>query len=441
VHIVAVGLNHRTAAVEVRERLAVPDSALPEWLEGLRRQPGVLGCLLLSTCNRTEVYASLTAREEGLRSLLHFLAARAGLEMPLLKKYLYILHGNDAVRHLFRVAAGLDSMILGETQILGQVRRAYQVACDGGATDPLLNTLCRHAIGAGKRVRTETGIDQHPVSVSYAAVELAKKILGGLEGRLVLIIGAGKMGELTARYLVENGVAGVIVSNRSFDRACELAERFGGTAVRFDVLLDYLPRADIVISGTAATHYVIRYPEMARAVALRGGAPIFLIDIAVPRDIDPEVKNLPGVVLYDIDDLHKVVDHNLAVRRRAAAAGEIIVEEEAARFMTWYRTLAVVPTITALRRWADEIKESEVRRALNRLGNPSEREANVIRALAHGIVNKLLDRPVRCLKEKAAGADAKALVEVVHELFDLDPGRDAQEMDEGVRGNCRRHQG
>lgn len=265
--VISIGVNHKTAPVEIREKLSFSDNSLPEALAKLLDQPVVLGCVIISTCNRTEIYAHVTDAESGIETIRSFLQHKSGVEAAMIKKYTYAFTQHNTARHLFRVAAGLDSMLLGETQILGQVRTAYQLAQKHNATDKVINTLFKHAITVGKRARSETGIDQHAVSISYAAVELAKQIFHDLTGRSVLVIGAGKMSELTAKHLVANGVSGVIVSNRSYDRAECLARQFGGRAVKFNELHHYLEAADIVISCTAATHYVVRASEVRGVLA------------------------------------------------------------------------------------------------------------------------------------------------------------------------------
>jgi len=417
--IVVAGVNHRTAPVAVREKLSFSGSSLKEALSRLKASPVIDGCVVLSTCNRTEIYAAPLELDEGLNAIWAFLSRWSGASISEVKNYTYVHSLYDTIRHLFRVAAGLDSMLLGETQILGQVRDAYRSACDCGATNRVLNTLFQQAITVGKRVRTETGIDRNAVSISYAAVELARQNLGSLDGRSVLIIGAGKMSGLTAGYLVANGVSGVIVSNRSYDRAAELAAQFNGRAVRFDELYKYMEKADIVISCTAASHCVVRAGELARVMEQRRGRKIMLVDIAVPRDIEPEAGRLDGVSLFDIDDLKNVVDQNLEERRQAAFQAEEIIEEELAEFMQWLSTQFVVPTIAALKKWGEEIKEAELRRALNRLGEMSEHDRKVICSLAGAIVNRILHVPVAQLKSYALTSEGHLYTEVLQNLFNL----------------------
>lgn len=417
--VVVVGVNHKTAPVEVRERLSFSEHSLRESFTLLRSYPGIDGCVILSTCNRTEIYAAVTAMEEGIHFISDFLSQKSGAGISDINKFTYSYGTQDTIRHLLRVASGLDSMLLGETQILGQVRAAYQLAQTHGVTNKEINTLFKHAITTGKRVRTETGIDQHAVSISYAAVELARQIFGNLNGRSVMVVGAGKMSELTAKHLVANGVSGVIVSNRSYDRAVNLAEQFDGKAVRFNQLFHYMEDADIIISCTAASHYVVRLSDVSEVMRRRNGRQIMIVDIAVPRDIDPAVGNLPGVALYDVDDLQNVVDSNLAERRRAATLADAIIEEEVVEFVRWIGTQFVVPTIAALKKRGEEVKQKELRRAINRLGELSEHDRKVISSLANSIVNQLLHDPVTQLKANALKPEGQLYSEAAKTLFQL----------------------
>lgn len=422
--IAVVGLNHRTAPVQVREKLAFTGNALKAGLERLKSYPVIEGCAILSTCNRTEIYAAMIEMNEGLNAIWEFLSFSSGVDISEIKNYTYCHTLYDTIRHLFRVVAGLDSMMLGETQILGQVKECFQEAAEYEASNRVLNILFQLALTVGKRVRNETGIDQSAVSISYAAVELAKQHLEGLENRLVMIVGAGKMSELAARYLVANGVSGVIVSNRSLERAVSLAEQFQGKAVKFSELDQYLETADIVISCTAASHYVIRYEDVRRVMAGKPDKKLFMIDIAVPRDIEPEVQNIEGVTLYDIDDLKNVIDRNIAERKKAAVKAEGIIEEELDRFMKWHGTQFVVPTIASLKKWGEEIKQKELRRALNRLGEISDHDRKVVSSLANSIVNQILHVPVNQLKNYALTAEGHLYTEIMQNLFNLDvPGQ------------------
>ncbi|KYH33141.1 glutamyl-tRNA reductase [Neomoorella mulderi] len=418
--VVAAGLNHRTAPVEIREQLAFARHGLPAALEQLRAVAGVEGCVILSTCNRTEIYVACQQEETGIRAGKNFLGQSCRMDPKNLEGYLYTLNTRHTVRHLFRVAAGLDSMILGEDQVLAQVAEAYEIARETGTTNNILNTLWQQAITVGKRVRTETRIDRNTVSISYAAVELARQVFhGNLEGRTVLVIGAGKMSTLAARYLKDKGVTTVLVSNRSYDRAVALAFKIGGQAVRLDALEDYLSRADIVISCTAASHYILHREQVARARAARPDSPLMLIDIAVPRDIEPSAGDLPGVKLYDIDDLQQVVLANLEERQHAARQAEGIITAEVEAFFRWLGSLYVVPTIIALKEKAEAIKQAELERACNRLGELTPRQQKIIGSLANSIVNQLLHDAVVNLKKAALTPRGHLYAEALHELFNL----------------------
>ncbi len=427
--IAVVGLNHRTAPVEVREKLTFPGHNLKGALRRLKSYPVIEGCVILSTCNRTEIYAATLEMDEGINAIWDFLSRWSGVNKSEIKNFTYCHTLYDMIRHTFRVASGLDSMLLGETQILGQLRSAYLDAVEYEATNRVINTLFQLALTVGKRVRTETGIDRNAVSISYAAVELAKQHLGDLNTRQVLIVGAGKMSELTARHLVDNGISGVIVSNRSFDRAEALAAQFGGRAVNFDELYKYMESADIVISCTAASHNVIKTKEMQQVMDRRKGRKIFMIDIAVPRDIEAEVGELGGVTLYDIDDLKSVVDHNLTERRHAANKAEQIIEEELEKFMKWHGTQYAIPTVTALKNWGEEIKQKELQRALNRLGELSEHDQKVVSSLANSIVNQMLHVPINQLKKYALTVEGHLYTEIMQNLFELDvPGQKSKKV-------------
>lgn len=424
--LVMVGVNHRAADVEVRERVAIGPAALPAALAALRRHAAE--GLILSTCNRTEVYGIVGHVGSGERELRRFLAEFHGLDADTLGRSLIAADGRDAARHLCAVAAGLDSMALGEAQILGQVRAAYLAALHHGTLGPVLGALGRHALAAGKRARSETAIGRHAVTIPYAAVELARSVLGGLEGRTVLVIGAGEMAELALRSLLEYGCGSALVINRTLARARELAERRGGEALPWSALREAVARADVVISSTGAGRHVVT-PELVAAGA-RAGRLLCLIDIAVPRDVAPSVRDLPGVALYDIDDLAATCAANSARRAAAAAAAQAIVDEEADRFMAWWRAREVVPTIQALRERAEQIREQELRRALARLPGLSERDRQVVAALASALVGKLLHQPTVYLKQSE---DALGQAHIVRRLFDLpEPAADTAPLVDGA---------
>ena len=423
---VAIGLNHRSAPVEIREKMSFHPSQMEDVLRKLKSYPGLEGVVILSTCNRTEVYAATTEVEVGTHSIKKFLASHHGIEENVLDHYLYVHTLYDAVRHLFRVVSGLDSMVRGETQILGQVNNAYQVANNASVTNKSINVFFQTALAVGKRVRTDTLIDQHPVSISYTAVELAKQHFGELQGKGILIMGAGEMSTLTVKHLVAAGASTVLVSNRSYEKAVKLAAECCGQAVRFDDMDQHLEAVDIVISATASKHFVLLPERMQEVMTNRQGRPILLIDIAVPRDIHPDIGEIPQITLFDIDDLREVVDRHHQERELAAVNAEKIIEEEMLLFKKWHNSLFVVPTILALQQKGQKIKDAQVERALEHLGALSPKQEKVIRSMANSIVNHLLHKPITNLKEYATTSQGHLYTEILQNLFDLDVGEEAK---------------
>jgi len=419
-HLTLVGLSHKTAPIEIREKLTFPAHRQADALGLLCSGEQVAEAVILSTCNRTEIYAVTASEDDGVDAVIDFMAEYHELDRHELVRYLYIVRGEAVVKHLFRVVASLDSMVIGEAQILGQVKEAYEHSFDNGACGRAFNRLFRQSFEVGKRVRTETEIGENAVSISYAAVELARKVFDSLEGRTILVLGAGKMSELTAKHLVSNGVKAVLVANRTYERAVELAEKFEGQAIRYDELFDRMSEADIVISSTAAQHYVITRDEVAGTLKSRGRRPLFLIDIAVPRDIDPTVNELSNVFVYDIDDLNGVVESNLEERMREAKRAEAIIEDEISVFLGWLESLEVVPTIAAIRGKADIIREAELEKAMKRLGGLSDKERQTVEALTCSIVNKMLHGPTARLKQAAGTKEGFAVVESARRLYGLD---------------------
>lgn len=424
--LVVVGLSYRTAPLDVREKLAFPEDAIAGALRDLNTLPCIGEALIVSTCNRVELYAatragvglatSSTAAAGELRS---FLATSRGVAAERISAHLYDRSGPAAVKHIFRVASSLDSLVVGESQILGQLKNAYGLATQHGCVGPLLGRCLERAFGVAKRVRTETEIARGSANVSSVAVELAKKIFGDLAGRLVLVVGAGKMSDLAARHLRADGAAEILVTNRSPERAEELARKVDGQARPFAELEQLLGLADIVISSTGSRDPVIGRDLMKRVVKARRHRPIFLIDIAVPRDVEPEVAKLDGVYLFDIDDLERVVAENLKERHKEADAAERIVEAEAAQFLAWLRAQGVVPTIKELRERFGQVARGEVERTLASIGGQlDERGQKSVRAMADAIVNKLLHTPLTTLKQGDA-EEAEALVAATRRLFAL----------------------
>jgi glutamyl-tRNA reductase len=431
-----VGLSHKTAPIEIREKLTFPAAGMGEALAALTASDAVAEALILSTCNRTEVYA-LGADDRCADAVVDFLCSGGGVERHELLGYLYESRGQDAVRHLFRVVSSLDSMVVGEAQILHQVKEAYDLACEAGAARRVFHKLFRQSFAVGKRVRTETAIGEAAVSISYAAVELAKKVFDTLEGRTILVVGAGKMSELTAKNLVSQGVRQVLVANRTYERAVELAERFEGVPIPYEDLFERMSEADIVISSTAAPGYVIGKAEVAGAMKGRR-APLFLIDIAVPRDVDPAVNELPNAFVYDIDDLNGVVASNLEERMREAERAEVIIDEELRVFESWLETLEVVPTIAAIRAEAERVRAEEYAKALKRLGTLSEADRATVEALSQAIVNKMLHGPTARLREAAGEADGYEYVDTARRLYGLDAERERPARAQGLRSLLRR---
>jgi glutamyl-tRNA reductase len=420
-NIIVVGLSHKTAPVEVREKLAVPESRMGEALTRLNGYAGIRESLLLSTCNRVEVYAVVEEAEAGHTRVQEFLAdSHLALSSEQLTPHLYWHTDERAIAHLFRVASSLDSMIVGEPQIVGQLKEAYALSLTHKASGVILNKLVKKALSVAKRVRTETKIAETAVSVSYAAVELAKKIFSNLSEKTVLLVGAGEMAKLAARNLMSHGVHRTLITTRDSHSALDLAKRFNGAPIAFDEFRGEMAEADIVLCSTGASHYVIRAEDVQRAVRERMNRPIFLIDISVPRNIDPAVKDIDNAFLFDIDDLELRVERNREERRREAAHAERMVEEEVAVMLQWLKTLEVTPTIVALRRRAEEIKDTELNKVLARLNEMSAQDRQAIENLAAAIVNKLLHGPLMTLKAEAESSNAALFVEAARRFFALD---------------------
>jgi glutamyl-tRNA reductase len=426
----ALGISHKTAPLALRERLALPEGRAASVLRELVAHPEIHEAVAISTCNRTELYLVASDPVEAENGALAALSRQAGIPPTELLRSLYSPRGMDAVRHLFGVAAGLDSMIVGEAEVQGQVKRAYELALVEGVTGPITNRLFRDALGAGKRARTETAIGRARVSVSSVAVELARGILGELASRRVLVVGAGENGELTAKALRERGVETVFVANRHYDRAIGLAQRFGGHAVRFDDLPGELEAADIVVSATGSPHQIVGRDELELVMEARGGRRLLLIDIAVPRDIDPTVRELPGITLFDMDDLQREVARNLSGREAEVVRVRAIIEQEAERFGDWMASLDVVPTIAALRGRGEEIVQRVLRENEHRWESLGDADRQRVEMLARAVVNRLLHEPTLRMKGAAERGGSYVHLQALREMFGLDPDAPGYDLGE-----------
>lgn len=413
-NIVLLGVNHKTAPVELRERLAIPSSRLAEATRSLVDRPGVREGMILSTCNRVEM---LTCQEAPAPDLLGFIHEYFSVDPATLRPHVYEYREREAVRHLFRVAASLDSMVVGEPQILGQVKQSYSIARDVGAVQGNLDPLLQRAFSVAKRVRTETQIGSSPVSIASVAVELAGKIFGSLEGTRVLLVGAGKMSELAARHLVAHGARSIMVANRSHQRAVALAADFDGEPVDFDSLHDIADRADIVITSTGAARPIFRREHGQAFLQRRRNRPMFFIDIAVPRDIDPEMNRLEGIVVYNIDDLQSVAASHHADRAREAEQAEGIISREVDRFDARHGAIDVAPAIQRLQQRYEQAREAELRRMGSRLRDLTPAQRDVVDTLTRGLVNKLMHTPMQAINAAAREGDAEAL-ERIQKMFD-----------------------
>lgn len=420
-HVLTVGLSHKTAPVELREKLSISSEQQEEVLTKILKISSVKEVVVVSTCNRTEFYCLALDSEKASDDIIRFISSYYKADFDKIREAIYIIHAKEAIRHLFHVASSLDSMIVGEAQILGQVKEAYKCALELGATESIFNRLFREAITIGKRVRTETEIGENAVSISYAAVELAKKIFGNLTGKTAMIIGAGKMSEITAKHLVSSGIKKILIANRTYERSVELSKNINGTAIPFEDLNESIADADVILSSTGAPNIIITKKSMVEAMKKRKNKPVFLIDIAVPRDIDPEINDLYNAYLYDIDDLHGIVDSNIEARGIEADKAQVIIEDHVEDFVKWMSTLEVVPTITALRNKADEICKNEVEKALSRLDSSDEKSQEVVNSMARAIANKLLHEPIVRIKQLAGNGESYTYVESLQELFNLDP--------------------
>ncbi|WP_017814087.1 glutamyl-tRNA reductase [Paenibacillus shenyangensis] len=419
-HIIVVGLNYRTAPVEVRERFAIADEELPEALRQLKDTKSVLEGTIVATCNRTEIYVVLDRLHMCGHFIRGFMEQWFGISRQEFTQHLYIYEDEQAIDHLFRVTCGLDSMVLGETQILGQVKRSFQLAQENKATGTWFNRLFKQAVTLGKRAHAETMIGESAVSVSYAAVELGKRIFGAFHNKVIMILGAGKMSELTVKHLYANGAAEVIVANRTLGRAQELAHKFNGTPCTMEEAVHRLHEVDILISSTGAQGYVLDPGMIRESMKQRKSRPLFMIDIAVPRDLDPAIGEISNVFLYDIDDLEGIVESNMAMRRAEAIKIERMIREEMEVFQQWLKTLGVRPVIRALQERGARIHEETLESLFNKLPELDERQRKVISRLTKSIVNQMNHEPINRVKEMAAEKNGAETVELFTRLFALE---------------------
>jgi glutamyl-tRNA reductase len=419
-HTIVVGVNYRTAPVEIRERLSFVESELPQAMKALQEQKSILENVIVSTCNRTEIYAVVDQLHTGRYYIKQFLANWFKIPMESFSSYLFIHESDGAMEHLFRVTAGIDSMVLGETQILGQVRKSFLEGQEIGTTGTVFNHLFKQSVTLAKKAHAETAIGENAVSVSYAAVELGKKIFGSLQNKHVVILGAGKMGELAIKNLHGSGAGKVTVINRTFEKAQVLAAKFDGQAKSMKELQCALLEADILISSTGSTDFVIDLELMQFVERLRKGKPLFMVDIAVPRDLDPRIGELPNVFLYDIDDLQGIVEANLAERQRAADEIMLMIEGELVQFKDWLGTLGVVPVISALRQKALNIQAETMASIENKMPELTDRERKILNKHTKSIINQLLKDPILQAKELAASPNSLEQLQLFQQIFGIE---------------------
>lgn len=426
-----IGVNHRTAPLEVRERFAISESKLPAAVQQLAQHPGVEEGMIVSTCNRVEL---LARSRNGGSDLRTFLSQYFQIDAREFDQHLYEYADKEAIRHLFRVTSSLDSMVVGEPQVLGQVKEAYAVARAVGTVNSQLDALVTRAFAVAKKVRTETAVGSSAVSVASVAVELAKKIFGSLSGKTVMLVGAGKMCELAARHLLAHGAGSIFMYNRTYERAQKLAQKFGGQALPWDQLYDSADKADIVITSTGAPVAIFRREHAERFLARRRNRPMFFIDIAVPRDVDPEVNRLDGIFVYDMDDLQQVVSSHVADRGREAQRAEDIVNDEVERFLARMQTLDVVPTIVSLQDHLETIRQAEIDRVRGRLGELTPEQELAIEAMSRGIINKIMHTPITTLKTAAREEQGTTVIDVVRRLFNLQRKPDKDKSESAANG-------
>ncbi len=415
-----LGLNHNTAPVELREKLAVSEEKLPYFYAQILQNERIYEAMILSTCNRVEYYIVTDDFLCNVENVLQIISEENGVDYSELRKHTYIHCGDDAVRHIFRVASGLDSLVLGEPQIFGQVKDGFRLANIHGKMDKLLKKLDEFTIKTSKKVRTNTGISENPITVSYSAVELAKKIFGELKNKSALIIGAGEMCELAAKNLRNADISEIFVTNRTYARAEKLAQEINGIPVDFERFTEYLKKTDIVISSTGAPYYVLEHDQVKNAMASRKYEPMFFIDIAVPRDIDPKINNIENTYVYDIDDLKSVVEANKKAREKEAVKAMEIVEQSVADFHKWVESLKIVPVIKEMRGMFEDIKEMELERFINKSKIEDEQTKKLLNNILNSYMNKVLHTPLTNLKNNGTSKNKYTLIEAVNIIFNLE---------------------
>ena len=420
VNLILVGVNHKTTPVEIREKLAFTKGKIEESVDRLFNFPDIIEHTILSTCNRVEIYARANCQDSAIKAIKQFICDFHEVSPVELEDHFYSYRNEEAVEHLFRVSSSLDSMILGEAQILGQVKDAYSLAKDLRSTGLVLNQLFKKAFSIAKKVREETGIAERSVSISSAAVELAQKIFDDLENRTVMLVGTGEMAELAAKHLISYGVKTVYVTSRTYDRAVNLARTLNGSALDFEAFKNELHRADIVITSTSAPNFIIKKEMVEKAIHERKNKPIFFIDIAVPRDIEPDVNDLENIYLYDIDDLQVVVSANMKEREKEAENAMNFISQEVTKFNNWVGTLDAVPTIVEIRKKAENIRMQEIEKTLKKISHLSEDDKKLLRQMSSSMVNKILHKPTIKLKQKTQSEDGHVYLKAIRHLFHLD---------------------
>lgn len=430
-HIVLVGISHKTAPVEIREQISFSKSEIEKALDGLADLVSVLECVIVSTCNRVEIYAVTDDPERCSNDIRQFIYGFHNITSDFPESKFYVLSNSSAVKHLYRVAASVDSMVIGEPQILGQVKESYKTAFAAGTTGIILNRLLQSSFFAAKRIRSETQIGSHAVSVSYLTVELAKRIFEDLSARSVMLVGTGEMGELSARHLLNSGVKKLLISSRNFNNAYDLSQKLNGEPIKLEEIYYRLKDVDIVITATGSADFIFKEEHIHQALKLRKNEPMFLIDIAVPRDIDPRVEDISGAYLYDVDDLQNVMEKNLDSRMEHAKDAEKIVNRVEQSFSRWLGSLKVLPTIIELKNHFKNIERNELDKALRKLETVNERERKIIENLATGIVDKIMHHPVTNLKRETSTSLGALYTDAVKELFGLGEGFELiEELDE-----------